>query len=121
MFRSIVSNLSLKPEANRQLHLYWRRLRHEQVARQLGALLALLLLAVQFAIVLLPPDPVESPQAGDVFQEASSSLPQTDSLMSGIIIGLVVLLALYFYLRNRQLIIEADTLRHDHNFTDSAS
>lgn len=123
MFRSIVSNLSLKPEADRQLYRYWRTLRHEQVARQLGALLALLLLAVQFMIVLLPPDPVTSynDNKGYVAQQTSSNLPQTDSLICGIIIGLLVVLALYFYVRNRQLIIEVDTLRHDHNFTDSTS
>ena len=66
MFRDIVSNLSLSPAASSQLAFYWRRLRREQLTRQLSMVMAALLMVLQLAIVVAPPTAANAASPNDV-------------------------------------------------------
>jgi len=66
MFRDIVSNLSLSPAASSQLAFYWRRLRREQLTRQLSVVMVALLVIVQVAIVVAPPTAANAASPNDV-------------------------------------------------------
>jgi uncharacterized repeat protein (TIGR01451 family) len=68
MFRKVVSNLSLSPAANSQLTFYWRRLKKEQLTRQLSMVMAMALVAVQVATIVAPPDAVTADSPNDVIQ-----------------------------------------------------
>jgi uncharacterized repeat protein (TIGR01451 family) len=60
MFYDIVSNLSLSPAAATQLAFYWRRLKKEQLTRQLSILMAGMLVAIQIVTIIAPPDPANA-------------------------------------------------------------
>lgn len=66
MFRDIVSNLSLSPAASSQLAFYWRRLRREQLTRQLSVVMVGLLVLVQVAIVIAPPTSANAASPNDI-------------------------------------------------------
>lgn len=60
MFRSIVSNLSLSPSATTQLAYYYRRLKGEQLTRQLSIVMAVAVAGLQVMTVIAPPDPANA-------------------------------------------------------------
>ena len=66
MFREVVSNLSLSPAANGQLAFYWRRLKREQLTRQLAAVMAVALVVVQLAILVAPPSAANAASTNDI-------------------------------------------------------
>ena len=68
MFHDIVSNLSLAPSATAQLSYYWRRLKKEQLTRQLSALMAVALIALQLVTIIAPPDPATASSSNDIIQ-----------------------------------------------------
>lgn len=68
MFRSIVSNLSLSPSATTQLAYYYRRLKGEQLTRQLSIVMAVALAGLQITTVLAPPDPANAASTNDIIR-----------------------------------------------------
>lgn len=68
MFKRIVSNLSIHPAATGQLTYYWQRLRKEQVTRQLSVFMAMLLIVVQVATILAPPDAATASSTNDIIR-----------------------------------------------------
>jgi len=68
MFRDIVSNLSLSPAATSQLTFYWRRLKREQLTRQLSMVVAAVLVFVQVATIIAPPDPANASSENDIIK-----------------------------------------------------
>lgn len=119
LFRNIVSDLSLKPSAQGRLNDYWKQLHKERTLRQLALLMGLILLGIQIAIMIAPPDPIPLasdpsaiPQISDQSIESTvAALPSATDWQSLTVVGAVLLLATFFYIRNRQLLIEASILR----------
>src|SRR4051812_20956388 len=66
MFKRIVSQLSLSPSAASQLTFYSRRLVHEEGARKLSAIGAILVFMLQFAVILAPPTPSNAASSNDI-------------------------------------------------------
>lgn len=66
MFPSIVSHLSITPQAVNQLVFYGRRLAQEDITRKLSAFFAVLLVALQFAVILAPPTASNAASPNDV-------------------------------------------------------
>ncbi|HUC86726.1 MAG TPA: hypothetical protein VMR75_00155 [Candidatus Saccharimonadales bacterium] len=76
MFRDIVSNLSLSPAANTHLAFYWRRLKREQLSRQLSVVMAIVLVGLQVAMVVAPPDAADAASPNDIIYGGISSRAQ---------------------------------------------
>ena len=66
MFKQIVSNLSFSPAAATQLTYYWRRLRREQLTRQLAMFMAIGLMGVQVMTIVAPADPATAASSNDI-------------------------------------------------------
>lgn len=65
MFRKIVSNLPYSPALVGQLGFYARRLRKEEVTRQMGLMFTVLALIVQSFTVFQPPEPANASSGAD--------------------------------------------------------
>jgi uncharacterized repeat protein (TIGR01451 family) len=76
MFRDIVSNLSLSPAASSQLAFYWRRLKREQLTRQLSAFMAVGLIVIQVATMVAPPTAANAASSNDIIYGGFSSRAQ---------------------------------------------
>ena len=76
MFRNIVSNLSLSPAACSQLAFYWRRLKREQLTRQLSAVMAGALVVIQVAIMVAPPTAANAASTNDIMYGGFTSRAQ---------------------------------------------
>ncbi|HUC21010.1 MAG TPA: isopeptide-forming domain-containing fimbrial protein [Candidatus Polarisedimenticolaceae bacterium] len=68
MFRGIVSNLSFSPAASSQLTFYWRRLKGENLTRQLSMVMAGALVMLQVATIIAPPDPANASGDNDIIR-----------------------------------------------------
>jgi PKD repeat protein len=66
MFPQIVSNLSITPQAVNQLVFYGRRLAKEEVSRKLSMVFAVILIALQFAVILAPATPANAGDPNDI-------------------------------------------------------
>lgn len=66
MFKKLVSQLSLSPSAVSQLTFYARRLKQENVTRTFSAVAAVLIIALQAAVVLGPATPSNAASPGDI-------------------------------------------------------
>lgn len=66
MFRQIVSNLSITPQAINQLVFYGRRLAQEDVTRKLSAFFAVLLVALQLCVIVAPPSASNAASPNDI-------------------------------------------------------
>lgn len=73
MFRDIVSNLSLSPAAGTHLAYYWRRLQRERLTRQLAMAMGAMLVVVQLATIIAPPDAASAGSSNDVIYGGISS------------------------------------------------
>ncbi|TAK88918.1 DUF11 domain-containing protein [Patescibacteria group bacterium] len=82
MFKSIVANLSLHPAATGRLTYYWRRLRKEQVTRQLSVVLAILLMGVQVATIIAPPDAATAASSNDIINGGINTSHPQQTLLS---------------------------------------
>lgn len=66
MFQRIVSQLSLSPQAVSELAFYARRLKAERVTRTFSVIAAGLIVMLQFATIILPPDPANANSPNDI-------------------------------------------------------
>ncbi len=76
MFRKIVSNLSFSPAVAGQLTFYLRRLKAEKVTRQLSVVTAAIVLVLQFAVVIAPPEGVNASSPNDIITGGFSNKEQ---------------------------------------------
>jgi PKD repeat protein len=73
MFRRIVSQLSLSPSAVSELAFYARRLQQERITRTFSAIAAVLVVALQFATIALPPTPANAASPSDIIHGGVTS------------------------------------------------
>lgn len=66
MFKQIVSKLSLSPSAVSELAFYARRLKQERITRTFSAVGALLIVGLQLATILIPPNPTNAASPSDI-------------------------------------------------------
>lgn len=81
MFRDIVSNLSLSPAASSQLAFYWRRLKREQLTRQLSVVMIVALVMIQIATIVAPPTNANAASPNDVVYGGLGSLHPQQTLL----------------------------------------
>lgn len=114
MFKDIISKLSLHPSAPGRLKRYCIARQRENTVRRLALLLAVLLLCVQIAVLIAPPDATLAALLGPASEVSIwlLKLPQLDPIVSLIALVGLVLLSTYLYMRNRQLLKEAGRLHH---------
>lgn len=113
MFKSIVSQLSLHPSAQGRLARYYKERKSEDMIRLLGAICAILLTGLQIVIIIAPPDfsfaSITGP-GSDIFA-LLSKLPLIQDITSLTVVVFILLLAIFLYARNRQLLKEASLLQ----------
>lgn len=76
MFRKIVENLSFSPSLVGQLSAHIKAFRYEEKARQLGLLLAILLVSLQWFVVLRPTEQALGNSRSDIIPGGVTSVKQ---------------------------------------------